>query len=84
VDAYDLSFLEAQEIARHVPETVLIGGWAVWCYNPRLKSRDIDVLVAPQDLWKLEAHLREFTGALLFVTHDRTFLRGLGNRVLER
>ncbi len=58
MDAYDLSFLEAQEIARHVPEAVLIGGWAVWCYNPRLKSRDIDVLVAPRDLWRLEAHLR--------------------------
>jgi len=75
VDAYDLSFLEAQEIARHVPETVLIGGWAVWCYNPRLKSRDIDVLVAPQDLWKLEAHLRgrgfsETSGAHL---HKRGF-----------
>jgi len=41
-----------------VPEAVLIGGWAVWAYNPRLKSRDIDVLVAPRDLWKLEAHLR--------------------------
>jgi len=58
VDAYDLSFLEAQEIARHVPEAVLIGGWAVWCYNPRLKSRTIDVLIAPRDLWRLEDHLR--------------------------
>jgi ATPase subunit of ABC transporter with duplicated ATPase domains len=27
--------------------------------------------------------LREFEGTMLFVSHDRTFLRGLGNRVLE-
>jgi ATPase subunit of ABC transporter with duplicated ATPase domains len=27
--------------------------------------------------------LREFDGTMLFVSHDRTFLRGLANRVLE-
>ncbi|MCP4571170.1 MAG: ABC-F family ATP-binding cassette domain-containing protein [bacterium] len=27
--------------------------------------------------------LREFTGTMLFVSHDRTFLKGLSNRVLE-
>jgi ATPase subunit of ABC transporter with duplicated ATPase domains len=27
--------------------------------------------------------LRAFEGTMLFVSHDRTFLRGLGNRVLE-
>ena len=75
MDAYDLSFLEAQEIARHVPEAVLIGGWAVWCYNPQLKSRDIDVLIAPRDLWRLEDHLlgrgfSETSGAHL---HKRGF-----------
>jgi ATPase subunit of ABC transporter with duplicated ATPase domains len=31
----------------------------------------------------LVAALREFEGTMLFVSHDRTFLRGLGNRVLE-
>ncbi|MFA5897373.1 MAG: nucleotidyl transferase AbiEii/AbiGii toxin family protein [Thermoplasmata archaeon] len=58
MDAYERSFLEAQEIARHVPEVVLIGGWAVWSLNPRLKSRDIDLLVAPKDAWRLDAFLR--------------------------
>lgn len=58
MDAYELSFLEAQEMARHVAGIVLIGGWAVWAYNPRLKSRDIDVLVAPRDLWVLDGYLR--------------------------
>jgi ATPase subunit of ABC transporter with duplicated ATPase domains len=27
--------------------------------------------------------LREFEGTMLFVSHDRTFLRGMANRVLE-
>jgi ATPase subunit of ABC transporter with duplicated ATPase domains len=27
--------------------------------------------------------LKEFDGTMLFVSHDRTFLRGLANRVLE-
>ena len=27
--------------------------------------------------------LKEFEGTMIFVSHDRTFLRGLGNRVLE-
>ena len=27
--------------------------------------------------------LREFEGTMVFVSHDRTFLRGLGSRVLE-
>jgi ATP-binding cassette subfamily F protein uup len=31
----------------------------------------------------LEAVLKRFTGAILFVTHDRGFLRGLATRILE-
>jgi ATPase subunit of ABC transporter with duplicated ATPase domains len=27
--------------------------------------------------------LKDFEGTMLFVSHDRTFLRGLSNRVLE-
>jgi ATPase subunit of ABC transporter with duplicated ATPase domains len=27
--------------------------------------------------------LKQFEGTMLFVSHDRTFLRGLANRVLE-
>ena len=27
--------------------------------------------------------LKEFDGTMIFVSHDRTFLRGLSNRVLE-
>jgi ATP-binding cassette subfamily F protein uup len=31
----------------------------------------------------LEAHLRGYSGALLFVTHDRSFLRSLATRIVE-
>jgi ATP-binding cassette subfamily F protein uup len=31
----------------------------------------------------LEEHLRDFPGALLFVTHDRAFLRRLATRIIE-
>jgi ATP-binding cassette subfamily F protein uup len=31
----------------------------------------------------LETHLRGFAGALLFVTHDRAFLRSLATRIIE-
>ncbi|MGA2596442.1 MAG: ATP-binding cassette domain-containing protein, partial [Bryobacteraceae bacterium] len=31
----------------------------------------------------LVAALKNFEGAMIFVSHDRTFLRGLGSRVLE-
>jgi ATPase subunit of ABC transporter with duplicated ATPase domains len=31
----------------------------------------------------LVASLKDFQGTMLFVSHDRTFLRGLGNKVLE-
>jgi len=38
---------------------------------------DIDAIA-----W-LEDELRRFAGTLLFVTHDRAFLRGLANRIIE-
>jgi hypothetical protein len=73
MDAYERSFVEAQEIARRVPEAVLIGGWAVWSFNPRLKSRGIDVLIGRRDLWKLESFLR-----------DRGFVETSGAHLGER
>ena len=30
-----------------------------------------------------DPELKEFDGTMIFVSHDRTFLRGLSNRVLE-
>jgi len=38
-------------------DIILIGGWAVYCYNPYMKSKDIDFLIKEKDLWKLENFL---------------------------
>jgi len=37
---------------------VLIGGWAVWHYNPYLESKDVDLLVTREDHWRLKEFLR--------------------------
>jgi predicted nucleotidyltransferase len=37
----------------------LIGGWAVWAYNPYMKSKDLDIIVDKKDLWKLTNFLLE-------------------------
>ncbi len=31
----------------------LLGGWAVWLYNPYMKSKDIDFIVEKEHFWKL-------------------------------
>jgi len=36
---------------------ILIGGWGVYCYNPYMKSKDIDFLIKEQDIWKLKKFL---------------------------
>lgn len=38
---------------------VLIGGWAVYAYNPYLKSKDIDFLIEKKNFWKLKVFLEE-------------------------
>jgi ATP-binding cassette subfamily F protein 3 len=56
----------------------------------RLAAKDVNVMVLDEptnhlDLWardSLEKALREFTGTLIFVSHDRYFLDQLANRVL--
>ncbi len=35
----------------------LIGGWAVWVYNPYMKSKDIDIIIEEKDFWKLKKFL---------------------------
>ena len=47
-------------------EFVLIGGWAVWLYTKQLKSKDIDMVVALDQLGKLS---RDYD----LVKNDRLF-----------
>ncbi len=69
----------------------LSGGWRrraalarAWVFRPELLLLDepTNHLDLSAIEW-LEERLRGFPGALLFVTHDRTFLGKLANRILE-
>jgi len=37
---------------------VLIGGWAVYAFNPYMKSKDIDLLIEKKDFWRLRDFLK--------------------------
>ena len=74
---------------RLVPD--LSGGWRRRVLLGRRWSSDPDLLLLDEPTnhldieaieW-LEQHLPDFPGALLFVTHDRAFLRRLATRIVE-
>src|SRR5580692_5331637 len=48
-----------------------------WCSTNRL----ITWILRPREM--LVDALKDFEGTMIFVSHDRMFLRGLGSRVLE-
>ncbi len=73
------------------PVTDLSGGWRMRVALAKLILADPDVLVLDEptnhldidsEAW-LEAYLAEWSGALLFVSHDRDFIDAIANRVLE-
>ena len=37
---------------------VLIGGWAIWHYNPYLESKDMDLVIREEEYWRLVKFLR--------------------------
>jgi len=65
-------------------EIILIGGWAVYCYNPYMKSKDIDFLVKKDDFWKLANFLDSIgfrqTGKVL---EKKGFAVLIGNEKIE-
>ena len=63
---------------------ILIGGWAVYCYNSYMKSKDIDFLIERGDFWKLENFLDSMgfrrTGEVL---EKRGFAMLIGDEKIE-
>ena len=59
--------------------------WRACCSTRRTSScstsRRTTSISRPRRCWSRRS--RDFEGTMLFVSHDRTFLRGLSNRVLE-
>jgi len=64
--------------AGEVPRFVLIGGWAVYCYNPWSRSVDIDLVMNQRTKRTLLHHLRTGRG------YVRTGPEHLGGRRLQR
>jgi hypothetical protein len=60
------------------PRFVLVGGWAVYCYNPWLRSIDIDLVMNQRTRRGLLSHLRTERG------YVRTGPEHLAGRLLQR
>lgn len=57
MDIYEKSLEILKKLAESGIEFYLVGGWAVWCYNPYMKSKDIDLIIIEKDSWKLRDFL---------------------------
>lgn len=57
MDIYEKSLEILKKLAESEIDFYLIGGWAIWCYNPYMKSKDVDIIVKEKDFWKLRDFL---------------------------
>ena len=59
---YDQARRYLLELARgqrvHGFTFILIGGWAIWHYNPYLESKDVDLVIRREEYWRLKELLR--------------------------
>ena len=73
------------------PARTLSGGWVMRAHLARLLVWEPDLLMLDEPTNHLDlatkemlvGALKNFEGTMIFVSHDRMFLKGLGTRVLE-
>jgi len=63
MDIYDKSLETLKKIIRYEKKynykIFLLGGWAVWLYNPYMKSKDIDFIIEKEHFWKFKKFIEE-------------------------
>jgi len=59
MDIYTISQQTLKELLESGADISVIGGWAVWAYNPYMYSLDIDIVLRPSDLWMIREKLLE-------------------------
>jgi len=60
MDIYETSKRILREIIASGADVSVIGGWAIWAYNPYKYSMDIDIVVRARDIWRVrECLLRQ-------------------------
>ena len=59
MDIYQVSQETLKEIVNSGADVGVIGGWAIWAYNPYKYSMDIDIVLKPGDMWKVREKLHE-------------------------
>lgn len=57
MDIYDTSKEVVKELLASGTEIAVIGGWAIWAYNPYKYSLDLDIVLRPSGLWKVREKL---------------------------
>jgi len=57
MDIYETSREVVKELLSTGTKIGVIGGWAIWAYNPYKYSMDIDIVLRPSDLWMIREKL---------------------------
>jgi ATP-binding cassette, subfamily F, member 3 len=86
-----LSGLSFREKDFHRPLREMSGGWVMRAHLARLLVQEPDVLMLDEptnhlDLESLQwfqSYLRDYTGAILMISHDRSFLNELATHIVE-
>jgi hypothetical protein len=59
MDIYKVSQQTLKDLLESGADISVVGGWAVWAYNPYKFSLDIDIVLRPSDLWMIREKLLE-------------------------